>query len=156
MRQLFAWGVCLSSLLLAVPAAGATPKTGRILKVLPHLLDAEGRSALAPSLFQRDAYQARLRKNPELVSTVRYDVNCQVIGRPSEDLRLRLTLRTALRTESNPLVLETKVKRGFFGRSWQSLQLDPQTYQAAGKVIAWRIELLQGETEIGTQQSFLW
>ncbi len=39
---------------LAFPAAGAA--SARIAKVLPQLLDLEGRHALSPSLYDRDAY----------------------------------------------------------------------------------------------------
>jgi len=129
---------------------------GRILKVLPHFLDAEGRVSLAPSLFQRDAYQARLRQHPELVSSVRYDVNCKTARSSRKDLKLRLTLRTALRAETDPLVLESTINGGVFRRSWQSIQLEPAVYRAAGAVLAWRVELLEGTNLVATQQSFLW
>lgn len=149
-------GLWLGTFLMGVEAAEGKSATGRIMKVLPHLVDLEGRVAVAPSLFQRDAYQAQLRQNPELVSTIRYDVNCKVSGRSRGTLALRLALRTTLRPESSPIVLETPVKRGVFGRSWQSLKLDPELYRAAGQVLAWRIELLDNGTVIGAQQSFLW
>ncbi len=129
---------------------------GRILKVLPHLVDAEGRIALAPSLYQRDAYQARLRQHPELVAAVRYDVNCRVTGRKPSPLKLRLTLRTERQAETAPVILETTVKPGLFGRSWQTLTVDAVAYQQAGKVLAWQLELLDGDRVIGTRKSFLW
>lgn len=147
---------CWGALHLIAQAAGGAVHSGRILKVLPHLVDAQGRIALAPSLFQRDAYQAQLRQHPELVSSQQYDVNCQVAGRPSDTLKVRLLLRTALRAETDPIILEAPVKRGWFGRSWQSLKLDPATYRTAGNVVAWRAELLAGNAVIGAQNSFFW
>ena len=148
----------MAFLLLTLPAMtvrGAVP-SGRILKVPPHFVDAEGRIALAPSLYQRDAYQARLRQHPELVSGMRYDVNCRVTGRQSAPLRLRLTLRTDRRMDADPVILEAPVKRGLLGRSWQSLTLDNATYQQAGKVVAWQLEMIEGGQVIGVQKSFLW
>jgi hypothetical protein len=37
--------------------------TGRIVKVLPLLLDAKSQDAISPSLYDRDAYQAYLREH---------------------------------------------------------------------------------------------
>ena len=52
-------------LLVAAPLKADSPETARVIKVLHHLIDAKGRNALAPSLFERDAYQIHLRENPE-------------------------------------------------------------------------------------------
>ena len=49
--------------------------SGKIVKVLPHFLDAKGRHTLSPSLFERDAYQAQLRAHPEQRSGIRYDIH---------------------------------------------------------------------------------
>ena len=46
-------------------ASQASAATGRVLKVLPHLLDTNGLHTLKPSLYERDAYQAYLRKHPD-------------------------------------------------------------------------------------------
>lgn len=155
--RLRAWIFCtfLALTFPALTSRGDAP-AGRILKVLPHLVDGEGRIALAPSLYQRDAYQARLRQHPDLVATVRYDVNCRVTGRKPSPLKLRLSLRTERRADADPLILEAAVKPGLFGRSWQTLTLDTSAYQQAGKVLAWQLELLEGEQVIGAQKSFLW
>ncbi len=59
---------------LAASALLAHAASGKVLKVLPHFLDLQGRHALSPSLFERDAYQAHLRKNPAEVSALRFDV----------------------------------------------------------------------------------
>lgn len=48
--------------------------TGRVTKVLLHFLDLQGHSALSPSLYDRDAYQAQLRKHPEQCSGMRFDI----------------------------------------------------------------------------------
>ena len=156
LRWLAFWAGVLGLLHGTAVAAGMAAVSGGILKVLPHLLDTEGRAAVAPSLFQRDAYQAYLRQHPEKVSTLRYDVHCRVAGRSAEAVTLRLSLRTAQRGEGAPLVLEIPVKRGWFGRTWQSVTVDPAAYRAAGDVLAWRAELLAGSTVIASQNSFLW
>src|SRR5687767_16014534 len=61
--------VLLCAALVCVDAAEP-----RVIKVLTHLIDAQGRNALAPSLYERDAYQLHLRSNPALVSGMRFDV----------------------------------------------------------------------------------
>ena len=48
---------------LAFPIS-ATPC--KIAKVLPQLLDDQGRHTVSPSLYGRDAYQALLREHPEI------------------------------------------------------------------------------------------
>jgi len=48
--------------------------TGKVVKVLPFFLDAQGRIAKSPSLFDRDVYQAYLREHTNEVSGVRFDV----------------------------------------------------------------------------------
>ena len=54
-------------LLLALfTVAAGSGGSGRILKVLPHLLDGKGHHTLSPSLLERDAYQAELRLHPEI------------------------------------------------------------------------------------------
>ena len=65
----------LIACLLGLLAVSATAAEGRIVKVLPHYLDAKGRHTLAPSLYERDAYQAHLRKNPDLCKALRFDIH---------------------------------------------------------------------------------
>ena len=49
-------------LLGSLSAASASDAvTGRVVKVLPLLLDLKGQDAISPSLYDRDAYQAYLR-----------------------------------------------------------------------------------------------
>ncbi|RME89825.1 MAG: hypothetical protein D6766_14185, partial [Verrucomicrobia bacterium] len=64
-RQRRGWAMTLATALVLLAAGCAGPSGGRIAKVLPHWLDREGRHALAPSLFERDAYQHHLRTHPE-------------------------------------------------------------------------------------------
>src|SRR5437899_2397501 len=61
--QRYCWLMRARFFLLVISAAllqssHATAATGRIIKVLPHLLDLQGHHALSPSLYDRDAYQA--------------------------------------------------------------------------------------------------
>ncbi len=65
----------------------------KILKVLPQYTDKKGRTALSPSLFDRDAYQSKLRRNPELASSLIYRVNWKG-GSGDAILILRVEVRT--------------------------------------------------------------
>lgn len=147
--------VVLVGLILCNPASliGAE---ARILKVLPHLLDEEGRHALAPSLYERDAYQALLRKQPQRIGGLRFDVHWKAIGTSSGPLKLRIEMRTANRPDAPPLLLEVPVKKGAFGKRWSSLVLDKESYRASGSVLAWKATLLDGDTALASKQSFLW
>ena len=142
----------LLSALFAVRLMAAAE--GKVIKVLPHLLDKAGRHSLSPSLFERDAYQVELRKHPERVGGIRYDIHWKVRGATTTKLRLRLQLRTSERAGFAPIVLETPVSAKSGG--WTGLSLDAETYRKAGNVQAWRATLLDGYTEIAEQRSFLW
>src|SRR5947207_2141102 len=141
-------------LVLSASALGGEAATGRIIKVLPHLLDREGRHALSPSLYERDAYQAFLRKNPDQCSGLRFDVQCKAKAADWSRLRLRMEVRGS--KEAKPLVLEQPVRRNPRYHRWSSLTLDGASYQKAGELIAWRATLWEGDKMLAQQKSFLW
>ena len=141
----------------ATPAPAAKPAatSGKVIKVLPLWLDLQGRAAVSPSLFDRDAYQAHLRDNTNEVSAVRFDVLWSAKTKGE-----KLTLRAELRGVGNAGVprlktLEAEVTSGFF-RKWTSLTLDGDEFQKFGAVVAWRATLWNGSELIGEQRSFLW
>jgi hypothetical protein len=144
--------VLLASLTASVHAAEAT-----IIKVLPHYLDAEGRHTLAPSLYERDAYQAHLRKNPELRKALRFDINWKS---PREfrktDLVLRLEFLTSNSETGKPTVINTPVKGTGWSGGWTAVSLTPEQFKQAGKIISWRATLWHGELQLAEQRSFLW
>src|SRR5436190_23236106 len=59
--------------LLLTPAVLAGE--GKIIKVLPLYLDNKGRDSLLPSLYERDAYQALLRKHVDQRKALRFAVD---------------------------------------------------------------------------------
>ena len=79
---------CLAGLSTLVEGA-----EGRVLKVLPHFLDLEGRYSTSPDFYQRDVYQAYLRAHPENRSGIRYDVQWKAKGPTGTALMLRVELR---------------------------------------------------------------
>lgn len=142
-------------LLLALIATAAT-SPDRIIKVLPHLLDAEGRHSLSPSLYERDAYQAELRKHPEHVSGIRYDIQLRHSDVNTSRGRLQLELRCAGRSFTNAIILESGLTKTRRRGGWTHMQLDGDAYRNAGTVIAWRARLLDGSQVLAEQRSFLW
>lgn len=144
-----------AAVLLLFGVAIAQAGSGKVLKVLPHFLDREGRHALSPSLYERDAYQAQLRKHPEQVSALRFDVNWSVDGARPANLRLRVEARGG-KAAAQPKVLETTVKPGWSGGAWSAVTLDKEAWQLLGGVIAWRVTLWDGEQMLAEQKSFLW
>jgi hypothetical protein len=142
--------------LLVCAVCSTHAASARIKKVLPHYLDKEGRHTLAPSLYERDAYQARLRHNPSERSALRFDVNWKAVGVRNSNLKLRLAVRGSKGNLASPLVLETPVKaRTRFGR-WSALTLKGEPYENVGEIIAWHATLWDGETMLAEQKSFLW
>lgn len=143
----------------AAPRSGSADPVGRqvkILKVLPHYLDENGKHALSPSFLERDAYQALLRQNPDRVTGVRYDILWQIQAPSDEPWALSMSLRTASRPGEAPLTLEQPVSGAKRGRGWVAVQLDGDAYREAGEVIAWHLQVLDGELELASQRSFLW
>jgi hypothetical protein len=128
---------------------------GRIVKVLPLLLDLKGRDALSPSLYDRDAYQAYLRHTNK-VSAIRFDVLWKASNATGEKLKLRVELR-AMNTNGLPrqMTLEQSVTPGFF-RRWTSLTLAGPDYKNFGELVAWRASLWSDDRLLGEQKSFLW
>ena len=144
--------ICVLSLGMSAHSA-----TGRVIKVLPHFLDVEGRNAISPSLYDRDAYQFYLRQHPEKCSAIRFDVQWKAKGQFSEQPRLRLELRgSAQGNLPKTLSLESPVEpRGWFSH-WSGLSLKGGEYKQFGEVTAWRVTLWGDDQLLGEQQSFLW
>jgi len=133
------------------------PAKAEVLKVLPQYVDRQGRVALSPSLFDRDAYQAELRRNPQMRSTMRFQVLWKPISPTEAGVRLRLELRGWSRGGSpQELVLEQAVPSQGTRRCWTSFWLTPEQYEKLGDVTAWRVTLWAGTTLVGEQKSFLW
>ena len=144
----------LGCLLIPFSASAAT---GRIMKVLPHLLDTNGVHTLRPSLYERDAYQAFLRQHPDKRTGIRFDIEWKGIGPLFDPLKLRLELRgIAAGGLPREAVLEKPVERSGWLGSWTTLVLNGQDYQRFGEVTAWRVTLWEGDQLLGEQQSFLW
>jgi len=136
--------------------AHAADVTGKVLKVLPLLLDQQGRTALSPSLFDRDAYQAQLRQRTNEISALRYDVLWSAKNAGENKLKLRLELR-GVGTANLPKfkTLEAEAVPGFF-HQWTSLTLAGDDFKSFGAVTAWRATLWAGDQQLGEQKSFLW
>lgn len=142
-------------LLCFTMSAAASAATGGVIKVLPQFLDLKGRSAISPSLYDRDAYQAHLRAHTNEVSGMRFAVQWK--GHGSGDLKLRIEIRGVAQGELPPnIVLEQPVKTGLLFSHWAYLPLTGEDYKRMGEVTAWRATLWDGDKLIGEQKSFLW
>jgi hypothetical protein len=137
---------------LLAGASAFAAESARIVKVLPHYLDTQGRHTLSPSLFERDAYQAQLRKHPEQRSAVRFDVQCKGVGRADGSLELFIEIRGTKSGAANPIVIVETVKRG----SWIMPTLRGELFERCGDVVAWRATLWRGDQLVSEMKSFLW
>lgn len=144
---------CLIFLGVCVGAEAAPPK---IMKVLQHLLDQQGRNALYPSLYERDAYQAYLRKNPSKSSALRFDVQWKAPHSKASQFLLRLEVRATKAYVTQPLVLEQRVvPKGWFSH-WSAIKIEEAKFREMGEIVAWRVSLIQDGHEVAEQKSFLW
>lgn len=152
-RPVFQWIVPLFLLLSTVAAPAAS---GRVVKVLPHFLDLEGRHSVSPSLYDRDAYQAELRAHPDKRSGMRFDILWRARGAAKEKAKLRVELRgTAKGNLPSETTMESEVT--ITGTShWAVVKLEGEAYKKFGEVTAWRVTLWSGDKLLGEQKSFLW
>ena len=128
----------------------------KIIKVLPHYLDLEGRHSLSPSLYERDAYQALLRRSPDQRSALRFDMQWKAKGVQAGSLKLRIELRTSKNFLLKPLVVEQSVQRRRWLSSWSALTVSGDEFKQMGELLAWRATLWDGERLLAEQKSFLW
>ena len=138
-------------MLLALPLTAAE---GKICKVLPHLVDKEGRHSLSPSLYERDAYQALLRNNPELRGGLRFDVQWKAPKSPN--LKLRVDMRGSKTNEATTVSVEMPVKPPGFFAKWSAVLVPARDYPRLGELRSWRATLLDGDQVLDEQKSFLW
>ena len=146
----------LCSILLAGYPLDVKAGSPKIFKVLPHYVDRENRHTLSPSLYERDAYQAHLRKHPEERSALRFDILWKSGGAELAQLKLRLELRGSQTHTIQPLLLEQSVNKKHVFRSWSSLRLEGEDFKNFGEVVAWRATLWDGDQQIAEARSFLW
>jgi hypothetical protein len=141
---------------VVVAAHSADAVTGRVVKVLPFLVDQQGRIATSPSLFDRDAYQAQLRAGTNEVSAVRIDVLWKATKSADAQIKLAVELR-GVGTNGVPTLqtLQTNVVPGTF-RQWTSVPLAGDDYQKFGHLVAWHVSLWNGSQLLSEQKSFLW
>jgi hypothetical protein len=148
---LIGWAVTAAPTVPTVPAANV-----KIIKVLPSYLDLAGRQSLSPSLYERDAYQAILRRNPVLRTGMRFDVQWKASGIDPHRLKIRLEVRGSKTNTVTPLVLERPVKpRGLLGH-WLALSLDAPVCAKLGDVTSWRVTVWDEDRQLAERRSFLW
>jgi hypothetical protein len=137
-------------------ALAAGDMAGKVVKVLPFVLDLQGRIAKSPSLFDRDAYQAYLRVHTNEVSALRFDVQWKADKSPTAKLKLRLELRgVGERGLPKSKLLEIVPPAGTF-HQWTSFALAGDDFKNFGSVVAWRATLWNDDQLLGEQKSFLW
>jgi hypothetical protein len=149
-RFLIAFAVAV----LLAPAARAGE--GSVAKVLVQLLDKQGRHALSPSLYERDAYQFHLRKTPSLCEGVRLAVQWKAKKVDWSKLKLRAEMRGVLENTLHTVTVEEPARKsGWFGH-WSEFRVEGGDYKAFGRLVAWRVSLWEGDRELDHLQSFLW
>ena len=141
-------------LITAAPLASA--QSGKVLKVLPEYMDLKGRTSLSPSLYERDAYQAVLRRSPKLCSGMAFYVNWKARHVDATKLKLRVEMRGVLGDTIERKTLEVPLpKPGFFSK-WTVFKVTGSDYKEIGNLVAWRATLWQGDQQLSEQKSFLW
>jgi hypothetical protein len=137
--------------LLALPAVAGT--TGRVVKVLPFFIDLQGRHALSPSLYDRDAYQDFLRRHPEQCSSMQFAVLCKGRASGTNMLKLRLEMRGSAQGKE---AFEKKLEVAPVTKHWNTITLTSDDFKKLGVLTAWRATLWDGDAMVSKKESFLW
>lgn len=145
----------LNLALLLLGATTAFASEAKIIKVLNHLEDAQGRIALAPSLFERDAYQLHLRNNSKLIAAARFEVQYKA-SRSDGPVSVRIEVRGSKTGLGQSRTFEAEDRPARWFSSWARIKLDKSTNEALGTIVAWRATVWRGGEMIAEQQSFLW
>jgi len=154
MRRSLIWLALVGWLAAACSVQAAA---GRVIKVLPQFLDLKGRNSLSPSLYERDNYQALLRRETNQCSGMRFYVQWKGKGPTAAPLKLQLELRGVAHGDyPKQLVLEKAVEPGGWFSRWEKIDLLGEAYKNLGRVTAWRVTLRQGTQILSEQKSFLW
>ena len=146
----------LLCLLLIGVAPALHASTAKVIKVLPQFLDKKGRVALSPSLFERDAYQAELRKTPSEQAALRFCVQWKASGVDWSKVKLRLEARGVLGNSLINKTLEMPVKKTGWFTTWSEFKLSGVEFEQFGNLISWHATLWEGDKQIAEQKSFLW
>jgi hypothetical protein len=150
-RPILIFALCL------VACAAVSAETGRVIKVLPQLLDLKGRHAVSPSLYDRDAYQAYLRIHTNEISGMRFAVQWKASKTSGTNLTMRVEIRGTAHGDLPPTItLQEPVKRSGWFEHWAYLKLDGDQFRRIGEVTCWRATLWDGDQLLGEQKSFLW
>jgi len=150
---------CAASLILFVLILSTLvcrAEEGKVCKVLPQFLDLKGRQSLAPSLYERDAYQFYLRKHPGQRSTLRIAVQWKAKGVDWDKIKLRAELRGLLTNSVQTITLEEPVRKNGIFSTWSNFDITGEKYKTFGELVAWRVSLWEGDRELGDLKSFLW
>ena len=146
--------IALAILLFLAPVVQAGE--GSVVKALPQLLDKQGRHTLSPSLYERDAYQFHLRKNPLLRGGARLAVQWKAKHVDWSKLKLRAEMRCLLGDNLHTVTIEEPaIKNGHFS-SWSEFRIEGDDYKSFGQLAAWRVTLWEGDHQLGQMESFLW
>lgn len=161
------WTGCLAPK-LGDPKAEQLPAAGRHLKkVLFFWLDEDGQYSQHPSMFERDAYQAYLRDNPEEIHGLKVAVllsgssgklessslELKIQGPPGPEIKEPLEFRLELADK-----LDRKLRR------WVYWDIDPVNAEASDEalkllpesIVSWRLTLLDEGQPVDRLQSYLW
>ena len=117
-------------------------------------MDFDGRIALDPSLFERDAYQNYLQLHPGERNGLQFDIQWRASASPA--LKLLVEMRGSLSNRVTTAELEIPLKTGGKRSRWSKTALTSTRYSKFGELMAWRVTLWNGETLLADQKSFLW
>lgn len=137
--------------------AAARAAEGRIYKVLPQFLDLKGRASTTPSLYDRDAYQNKLRKSPAERSGMAFQIQWKANAPETEQLKLKVQIRGVSEGDlPKETAIELPVRQRHWFSHWASAIFNGAQYKSFGEVTAWRVTLWDGDQLLSEQKSFLW
>jgi hypothetical protein len=110
--------------------------------------------ALNPSLYERDAYQAKLRAHAAERHGLRFDIQWRApdTGR----LKLLVEMCGSLSNHVTAAMVELPLAKGGRYSRWSTAAVPAADYPKLGELVAWHVTLLSGTNLLADQKSFLW
>ncbi len=148
---------CLTFIAGLLAIASSQAATGKVIKVLPQVLDSKRRNSISPSLYERDAYQYYLRQHTNLIAGMQFAVQWKAKGPATGPLKIRVEARgVAHGNLPTAMTIERAVEPGGWFSHWSMLYVGTEDFKSLGELTAWRVTLWDGTQQVGEQQSFLW
>jgi hypothetical protein len=74
----------------------------------------------------------------------------------SPDLAMKVEMRGICTNKATTVTLETALGKQSWFSTWTEIAIKGDEYKQFGEMVAWRVTLWDGKTQLAEQRSFMW